>query len=247
MTRILEAVRARPLISSATGCRPRLTAVSAARILARRVPPKPPSNRRPKHDLDWPALLSAISERLFDDTDEAEREATWLAAAKGDPEREETEAHTRTASRWLGFAGAGEEDIAARERELGVRFPEDYRAFLRASNGFLRMAGFPHGMCSLLPVQRVGWFRDLDRAGRIEAYRDDFADADPDELPEEWNIDIEALERTLLIGESDGNECILLLPPGPDHDWELWTYDPEAGFGDAASFLAFMARGLDRE
>ncbi len=55
------------------------------------------------------------------------------------------------------------------------------------------------------------------------------------------------LERTLLIGESDGNECILLLPPGPDDDWELWTYDPEAGFGEAASFLALIERGLGRK
>ncbi|MCY0993025.1 SMI1/KNR4 family protein [Nannocystis sp. ILAH1] len=211
------------------------------------MPPKPPSKPRRKPDPNWPILLSALSKRLFLVTDEAAREATWLAAAGGDPEREATEAQTRTASRWLGFAGASEEDIAARERELAVRFPEDYRAFLRASNGFLGMAGFPHGMCSLLPVQRVGWFRDLDSAGRIEAYRDDFADADPDELPEEWDIDVEDLERTLLIGESDGNECILLLPPGPDDDWELWTYDPEAGFGEAASFLALIERGLGRK
>lgn len=198
------------------------------------------------HDHDWPTLLRAISERLFEVTDEDAREAAWFAAAEGDAEREAVEARTRTASRWLGFPGATEEEIAARERELGVRFPDDYRSFLRASNGFLSMAGFPYGMCSLSPVQQVGWFRDLDSAGRLKAYRRDFADADPDALPDDWAVPFEEFERTLLIGESDGNECILLLPPGPDNDWELWTYDPEAGFG-GESFRALMEHGLRHE
>lgn len=42
------------------------------------------------------------------------------------------------ASGWLGFPGAGEEEIAALEDRLGTRLPPSYRSFLRASNGFLQ-------------------------------------------------------------------------------------------------------------
>lgn len=190
---------------------------------------------------DWPTLLREISERLFDSSDEDARQLTWLRAARGDREREAIESQTRSASRWLGFPGATEAEITAREQELGVRFPREYRAFLRASNGFLTLSGFPFGMCTLSPVQKVGWFRDLDRVGRLEAYQRELAEAEPDVL---FAVLYEEFERMLLIGDSDGNECILFLPPGPDNGWELWTYDPEAGFSGGLSFRKFMERGL---
>ncbi|UQA59893.1 hypothetical protein [Polyangium aurulentum] len=68
--------------------------------------------------VEWPTLLRQISARLFESTqdDESAREMTWLQAAGDDPARAAEEAETRTKSRWLGFAGASEEEIAARER-----------------------------------------------------------------------------------------------------------------------------------
>lgn len=125
-----------------------------------------------------------------------------------------------------------------------MRLPDDYRAFLRASDGFLTLAGSALG-CSLEPVGKLGWFRDRDvRTGRLDAYRPDFGGADPGDVSPERSVEADEPERTLLIGESDGNECVLLLPPGIDNDWEIWTYDPEAGFGVAGSLRELMdARG----
>lgn len=185
---------------------------------------------------DWNELLRALSARLFALADEGELEDL----ARRAPGRLE--------SRWLGFPGAEEEAVAALERRLALRLPDDHRAFLRASDGFLGLAGFPFGLCALSPASDVGPFRDKDAAtGRLDRYRREQGAVDPAELAPEWCVDVADLERTLLVGESDGNECILLLPPGPDNDWEVWTYDPEAGFGHAPSFLAFMEQGLTHE
>jgi hypothetical protein len=182
---------------------------------------------------DWNELLRAVSARAFAVADQREIEEF----ARRAPGRLET--------RWLGFPGAEEEAVVALERHLALRLPGDYRAFLRASDGFLGLAGFPFGLCSLSSSSDVGLFRDKDATtGRLERYRHEHGAVDPAELAPEWCVDVADLARTLLVGESDGNECILLLPAGPDNDWEVWTYDPEAGFGQAPSFLAFMEQGL---
>lgn len=205
--------------------------------------------------VEWPDLLREISAHLLEISrdDEAARAATWLMAACGDPGRAAEEASTRTASGWLGFAGASEHAVAARERELGVVLPADYRAFLRASDGFLGMNGFPHGRASLSPVERITWLRDRD-GGRLAAYAEKFGGSDEDDIPDEWYVRQEEFAGTLLIGESDGDECILLKPPGPGaqlpgwNRWEVWLYDPSAGFDilddTPHTFLDLMLRAL---
>ena len=206
--------------------------------------------------VEWPTLLRRISAHLLDITegDEHARELTWLLAAGDEHDRAAEEAKIRTESRWLGFPGASEEAIVARERALGITLPEDYRAFLRASNGFLSMHGFPNGISTLSPVEEIGWLRDLDN-GRLEAYARAFGDRDGDDIPDEWYVDQDEFARTLRIGESDGNECILLKPPGPGvqlpnwNQWEVWLYDPEAGFDilddTPHTFLDLMSRALE--
>ena len=181
----------------------------------------------------WPELLRELSNKLFDEADESQLEIL----GERDPDRLQ--------SRWLGFPGASPATIAARERKLQITLPDDYRAFLLASNGFLPLAGLPHGLCSLLPVEEIDWFRITDReTGRLENYLDERAAGAT--LPEEFMVDPDDYARTLLIGESDGNECILLLPPGPNNAaWELWTYHPEEGFLTGGTFTELMESALE--
>jgi cell wall assembly regulator SMI1 len=181
----------------------------------------------------WSEFLRELSNKLFDEADEIQLEIL----AEREPER--------IASRGLGFPGASPAAIAAREQTLKVTLPDDYRAFLLASNGFLPLAGLPHGLCSLLPVEEIDWFRIKDReTGRLENYLEERAAGA--ELPEEFTLDPNDYVRTLLIGESDGNECILMLPPGPNNaDWELWTYHPEEGFVTGGTFTELMESALE--
>ncbi|HYF07753.1 MAG TPA: SMI1/KNR4 family protein, partial [Acetobacteraceae bacterium] len=57
--------------------------------------------------------------------------------------------------RWLGEPPAGEEQIAAAERRLGLRLPPSYRAFLRVTNGWHHPSSFV-GM--IHPVERIAPF-----------------------------------------------------------------------------------------
>lgn len=182
---------------------------------------------------DWSTFLHELSEKLFVDADEYEIET--LA----------DEAPERIEAKWLGSPAATSDAIAARETALGVRLPEDYRAFLLASDGFQGLAGLPHGLCRLLPIAQVGWFKDKDaRTGRLSSYLAQRARGDA--LPPDFIVDPESFARTLLVGESDGNECILLLPPrAADEAWEVWTYDPESGFVTGDSFTEFMQSALE--
>jgi cell wall assembly regulator SMI1 len=180
----------------------------------------------------WPAFLKKLSKKLFEEADESELELI---------EADEPE---RMKSRWLGFPGATAEAIAAREAALGTRLPDDYREFLLASNGFRGLAGLPHGICSLLPVEEIGWMREKDAStGRLAEYLEDHKGGVSKE--EDFIVDPEDYERTLLIGESDGNECILLLPPKDAGEWELWTYHPETGFVTGDTFQDFMESALE--
>jgi cell wall assembly regulator SMI1 len=180
---------------------------------------------------NWPTLLQRLSKKLFSIADEYELEGL------GEDEP------ARIKSKWLGEPPATEDAIAAREAALGVKLPADYRAFLLASNGFKGLAGLPHGLCSLLPVEEIGWMRDNDRVGRLEEYLKERAAGA--ELPEEFMVDVDDYARTILIGESDGNECILLLPPKGDGEWALWTYDPECGFETDCTFTELMESALE--
>ncbi len=174
----------------------------------------------------------ASSEKLFEEADEFDLELI---------EEEEPE---RVNSRWLGFPGVALGIIAAREAVLGLRLPDDYRAFLHASNGFRGMAGLPYLLCSLLPVEEIGWMRDKDeRIGRLSGFLEDSRKGL--NQSEDFAVDPEDFARTLLIGESDGNECILLLPPQASSSWELWTYHPEVGFETGGTFEDFMESALE--
>ena len=115
--------------------------------------------------------------------------------------------------------------------------PADSVAFLSVINGLRGLAELPYGLCSLLPVEALGWIGDVDgngAGGRLDTH--DWTDADLGAT-----LSADDRKRALLIGESDGNECIVLLRPREaGGEWEAWTYHPEVGFEPGETFRDFM-------
>jgi hypothetical protein len=58
-------------------------------------------------------------------------------------------------SRWLGFPGATEVQIAAVEARLSVKLPPSYREFLKISNGWRQTTPFIY---RILAIEEVEWF-----------------------------------------------------------------------------------------
>ncbi|GAA2388932.1 SMI1/KNR4 family protein [Dactylosporangium salmoneum] len=108
----------------------------------------------------------------------------------------------RRASGWLGFAGAGEDALAAVEERLGVSLPPGYRAFLEASDGWLEMGPF---VWTMRTTADVGWLRDIE-PGLCDAGDED------DEL----------MARTLLVS-ADADACYWLLDPADVSDSGEWA------------------------
>lgn len=112
----------------------------------------------------------------------------------------------RRASGWLGFAGAGEEALAAVEGRLGVTLPPGYRGFLEASDGWLEMGPF---VWTMRTTADVGWLRDVEPGM-----------CDPgDEVGD-------LLARALVVS-ADADACYWLLDPtdvSDDGEWAAYVW-----------------------
>lgn len=138
------------------------------------------------------------------------------------------------ASRWMGYPGASEDQIAEREKKLGIRLPPSYREFLKVSNGWRHPGFFVY---ELYPVEKTDWFRARNQSW-IRAYtffrplflrRPSIPDheyfmygskQDPARFRAEY------LHNTLEIS-SEGDSAIYLLNPEvvfPDGEWESWFF-----------------------
>lgn len=140
-------------------------------------------------NLHWRTLLERLS-RAADDAGE------WYVNAPARPH-------------WLHRSPASTSAIKATETRLGLSLPASYREFLETSNGYPPYSDFTG--VGLLPVEEVGWLRDLDPL-LIETYLStDFGDV-PLKLP-----------KSLLIGRLDGDSCrLLLVPADRAAEWECW-------------------------
>jgi len=97
------------------------------------------------HIPNWSAFLHDLSRTVLDqDACAQQRYGTVSQIA----------AEYREAG-YLGYPGASEAEIVAAEERLGTRFPEMYRRFLQASNGWAGMSVGSPG--NLWPVQQVEW------------------------------------------------------------------------------------------
>lgn len=62
-------------------------------------------------------------------------------------------------SKWLGYPGCSESDIFRAEERLGISLPRSLREFYRVTNGWRHLGYF---VWEVLPIQRIGWFREID-------------------------------------------------------------------------------------
>ncbi|MFI0718030.1 SMI1/KNR4 family protein [Streptomyces sp. NPDC021224] len=135
-------------------------------------------------------------------------------------------------ARWLGATGATNEELETLEQRLGCALPPSYRQFLLTSNGWLRTT---HGIDRVLPVQEVGWTRDLDPA-LVSAWTDDEAGVgDIRASDEEYflygdsqdstSLRPEYLPQTLKISHTPNATDVYLLNTcvvTPEGEWEAW-------------------------
>ncbi len=150
-------------------------------------------------------------------------------------------------SRWLGFPGATELQIARAEARLGIdSFPPSYRQFLAFTNGWLYTGTFIDRLWS---TEEVDWLRV--RNGNLIDIYDDFPDPGPSEQQYFDYDDNEAVTRirtehlkTVLEVSDVGDTALYLLNPNvkdKDGEWEAWFYASWLpGFRRYPSFWALM-------
>ena len=149
-------------------------------------------------------------------------------------------------TKWFGFDPASVEAIEATENRLGILLPPSYRQFLLVSNGWRAYRDFPYFLTNLFGVEKIDWFSELDKViGRIDSYIRYIEETPLDQIDADWNVPIDQLKGTLMIGESDGNECLLLNPAvkTEDGEWEAWQYHNEMGFQRWGSFWELIHDG----
>ncbi|MFI8161503.1 SMI1/KNR4 family protein [Streptomyces microflavus] len=128
---------------------------------------------------------------------------------------------------WLGEAPSSDEELAAAEELLGVRFPPSLRGFFLASNGWKRVKGW---VDLVRPCGEVAWMRDSDAGSSvIRIYGEDPANDDY----------VQLFRRSI---EVAGGEDFWLLDPtsaGPDGEWSAYLFAPK--YGDLQEFSSFSA------
>lgn len=155
----------------------------------------------------------------------------WLDPVLHEQERAEPFPEEVRRARWLGAAGATSEEVGAHEQRLGAGLPSSYRQFLLTSNGWLNTT---QGIDRILPVQEVGWTRDLDPelvSAWTEGYRDAGIRTDDEEYfvygesQDPTSLRPEYLPHTLKISHTPNATDVYLLNPcvvGGDGEWEAW-------------------------
>lgn len=164
----------------------------------------------------------------------------WSDSLPDDATRSEQDEAARRV-RWLGFAPASEERIAAMEERLGRRMPPSYREFLKVSDGWQHAGGF---IWLLAGTKNAWWHNNVSGlADMFEEYLDD--DAGPAE-----RRDADIWRRGLQLDVESDITHVLLDPEDVDEDgewavyvWASWRAEPPERY---ANFVAFM-RGMYQE
>lgn len=181
---------------------------------------------------DWVPFLIAVGARLLEEADEFELESLEHRGVR----------ESVVEDGWWGREPARLAEVEELEQRLGTTLPPDYRTFLLCTNGWNHCVslGYPFGICDLFSTGEVDWFASYDEEiGRLAVYTSDLGD---DELV--WDsAPAGHLRKSLIIGDWDGNECLLLNPAvrSDRGEWELITFMSDGAEMDRVpSFWDFM-------
>lgn len=148
-------------------------------------------------------------------------------------------------SKWLGYPGATEEQIARAEFRLGMALPPSYREFLKVTNGWRQTTPFIYRLWSTediewFCVRHQGWINafierygntslNLDCSGNGRLVTPSIPDADYLIYGNEQDcskLRVEYLHKVLEISDI-GESTIYLLNPQvmtEDGEWEAWFF-----------------------
>jgi hypothetical protein len=114
-------------------------------------------------------------------------------------------------SGWIGFKGANDAEIAHASEKLGIRLPEDYKDFLKITNG---IRAFPLGNPPLLPVGQIDYLASV-----IEPYFFDIV------LGVHTGQE-QSLRLAVLISNYPDEQLVWLVPLNKEGtEWETWVYE----------------------
>lgn len=170
----------------------------------------------------------------------------WLAALK-------KYAAAAGTDKFIAYAGAAEDQIAAAEERLKIKLPPSFRTFLSACNGWK----FASDMTPIIrPVEKIRRFRK-EHKDWYEAYhmgadeplsameKDYFDYAKQDCVV----FEIKHLAQALCISEICDDAVVLLNPMviWPDGEWEAWFFSNSSpGATRYRSFATWMMQELDQ-
>jgi SMI1 / KNR4 family (SUKH-1) len=129
---------------------------------------------------------------------------------------------------WIGYSPTTMQAIKQAEKRLGLKLPDDYKAFLLVSNGLPELSSTTP---ALLPIEEVDLlknqyrkiYNDEEMLNSIKSYYD-----------EEKETIAEYVERAICISKIPEEQEIWLIPPiRKTDDWQTW-------------FFAFWLPGEDR-
>ncbi len=115
--------------------------------------------------------------------------------------------------KWLGKDAATQSDIIILETRLGIELPDDYKLFLKTSNGFNATSSID---ITFSPTENVDYLKNFKHfKGSLDFY-DDIGGFEETALQ---------FKESILIGGIDEEQIFLLLPPVNNmKKWRYWQF-----------------------
>jgi hypothetical protein len=119
---------------------------------------------------------------------------------------------------WLGREKALNKSILDTEKRLSIQLSEDYKAFLKVSNGLSASSNIAP---PLLSIENIGWYKQMEDK---ELYDITKTYLDIDKIKERGTIE-PYTERAILISEIPNEDLVWLIPPdNRNTGWQTWSF-----------------------